>query len=126
MSLRLMKVRYVLQIDLFILRTAPHHPLVYISANLEMFLRTHGKPTPQFIREIADKTLLVGMSSTVFRDAKYTSHEVTVDKEQLEWFEEVVKTHPSSEGWRIFVFTHAPPNGSGLRVLQENHVVNGT
>ena len=29
------------------------------------------------------------------------------------------------DGWRIFVFSHAPPMGSGLRVLQENHVVNG-
>jgi len=37
----------------------------------------------------------------------------------------VVSTHPASDGWRIFVFTHAPPIGSGLRVLQENHVVNG-
>lgn len=43
----------------------------------------------------------------------------------MAWFEEVVTTHPSAEGWKIFVFTHAPPNGSGLRVLQENHVVNG-
>ena len=35
------------------------------------------------------------------------------------------RTHPADEGWKVFVFTHAPPNGSGLRVLQENHVVNG-
>jgi len=94
-------------------------------ANLEMFLRVHNKPTPQFIRQIADKTLLVGLSSTVFRDAKYTSHEVTIDAEQLKWFEETVKAHPAEDGWKLFVFTHAPPNGSGLRVLQENHVVNG-
>jgi hypothetical protein len=94
-------------------------------ANLEMFLRVHGKPTPQFIRKIADKTLLVGLTSTVFRSAKYTSHEVTIDKEQLQWFEDTIKAHPADEGWRIFVFSHAPPNGSGLRVLQENHVVNG-
>eukprot|EP00980_Cylindrotheca_fusiformis_P003005 scaffold695_cov113-Cylindrotheca_fusiformis.AAC.2 len=94
-------------------------------ANLELFLNAHGKPTPQFIRQIADKTLLVGMTSTIFREAKYTSHEVTIDQEQIDWFENVVKTHPSEEGWKVFVFTHAPPNGSGLRVLQENHVVNG-
>lgn len=94
-------------------------------ANLEMFLKTHGKPEPNFIREIADQTLLVGMTSTVFRDAKYTSHEVTIDQKQIDWFEQVLKDHPSTEGWKIFVFTHAPPNGSGLRVLQENHVVNG-
>lgn len=94
-------------------------------ANLEMYLRVHNKPTPHFFREIAEKTLLVGLGSTVFRDAKYTSHEVTIDDEQIAWFEETLKAHPSSEGWKIFVFTHAPPNGSGLRVLQENHVVNG-
>lgn len=90
-----------------------------------MFLRVHGKPAPHFSRQIADKTLLVGLTSTVFRDAVYTSHEVTIDKEQLAWFEQVVKDHPAEEGWKLFVFTHAPPNGSGLRVLQENHVVNG-
>jgi hypothetical protein len=95
------------------------------AANLEMFLRVHNKPTPQFMRQIADKTLLVGLSSTVFRDAKYTSHEVTIDAQQLAWFEQVVKDHPADDGWKLFVFTHAPPNGSGLRVLQENHVVNG-
>lgn len=94
-------------------------------ANLELFLRAHGKPTPQFKRQIAEKTLLIGLTSTLFRDAEYTSHEVTIDKEQLQWFEDTVKAHPAEEGWKLFVFTHAPPNGSGLRVLQENHVVNG-
>jgi hypothetical protein len=93
--------------------------------NLDMFLREHGKPAPHFIRQIADKTILLGLTSTVFRSAKYTSHEVTIDREQLQWFEDTVKAHPAEEGWKIFVFTHAPPNGSGLRVLQENHVVNG-
>lgn len=93
--------------------------------NLDLFLRAHNKPHPQFLQYVTDKTLIVGLTSTLFRDAKYTSHEVTIDQEQIDWFEDVVKTHPASEGWRIFVFTHAPPNGSGLRVLQENHVVNG-
>lgn len=93
--------------------------------NLDLFLRAHNKPTPQFIQYVADKTVLVGMTSTLFRDAKYTSHEVTIDQDQIDWFENVCQTHPASEGWKIFVFTHAPPNGSGLRVLQENHVVNG-
>jgi hypothetical protein len=93
--------------------------------NLKVFLREHGKPTMQFSRLIADKTLCIGMGSTVFRDAKYTSHEVTISDEQIAWFEKTLEDHPSEEGWKIFVFTHAPPNGSGLRVLQENHVVNG-
>jgi len=93
--------------------------------NLAMYLREHNKETPQFCRQIAEKTLLVGMGSTVFRDAKYTSHEVTIDDAQIAWFEQLLIDHPSKDGWKIFVFTHAPPNGSGLRVLQENHVVNG-
>eukprot|EP00956_Cyclotella_meneghiniana_P030625 scaffold77778_cov54-Cyclotella_meneghiniana.AAC.1 len=93
--------------------------------NLEMYLRTHKKESPHFCKQVADKTLLVGLGSTVFRDAVFTSHEVTIDQEQIDWFENLVKTHKAEEGWKIFVFTHAPPNGSGLRVLQENHVVNG-
>mmetsp|Transcript_16814 Transcript_16814/g.27897 ORF Transcript_16814/g.27897 Transcript_16814/m.27897 type:complete len:605 (-) Transcript_16814:97-1911(-) len=93
--------------------------------NLKVFLDQHGKPTPQFCRQVAEKTLLVGLCSTLFRDAVYTSHEVIVDDVQLAWFENLLETHPASEGWKMFVFTHAPPNGSGLRVLQENHVVNG-
>ena len=94
-------------------------------ANLYMYLREHNKPSPQFMRQIAYKTLLVGLGSTVFRAAKYTSHEVTIDDVQMDWFEKILRNHPSSDGWKVFVFTHAPPNGSGLRVLLENHVVNG-
>merc|ERR1719453_1675031 len=93
--------------------------------NLEAFMRIHKKPTPQFLTYVADKTLIVGLCSTVFRDAKYTSHEVTIDDEQLEWFQKACEDHPAEEGWKMFVFSHAPPIGSGLRVLQENHVVNG-
>lgn len=93
--------------------------------NLEVFMKAHNKPTAHFCREIAEKTLLVGLGSTIFREAPYTSHEVIVDQQQIDWFENLVKDKPADDGWKIFVFTHAPPNGSGLRVLQENHVVNG-
>eukprot|EP00613_Pedinella_sp_CCMP2098_P046933 CAMPEP_0171829918 /NCGR_PEP_ID=MMETSP0992-20121227/7956_1 /TAXON_ID=483369 /ORGANISM="non described non described, Strain CCMP2098" /LENGTH=670 /DNA_ID=CAMNT_0012445207 /DNA_START=26 /DNA_END=2038 /DNA_ORIENTATION=- len=95
------------------------------SANLEAYLRIHGKPTAQFARVVADKVLLVGLGSTVFREARYTSHEVIVDDEQIRWFEELLVSHPAEDGWKLFVFSHAPILGSGLRVLQENHVVNG-
>lgn len=93
--------------------------------NLRVFMEKHNKPTPQFARQIAEKTFLVGLGSTIFRDAKYTSHEVIIDDAQLAWFEQFLIDHPAEDGWKIFMFTHAPPNGSGLRVLQENHVVNG-
>jgi len=94
--------------------------------NLETFLRIMGKETPQFAHEIAPKTLLVGLGSTVFRDATYTSHEVFADAGQVAWFEKTIAEHPAEDGWNVFCFSHAPIIGSGLRVLQENHVVNGS
>jgi len=94
-------------------------------SNLEVYLRELGKKTPQFCHEVADKTLVVGLGSTKFRSAQYTSHEVVVDDEQIAWFEKTIAEHPASEGWKIFCFSHAPIIGSGLRVLQECHVVNG-
>ena len=94
-------------------------------ANMEAYLKAFDKPTPYFKRLLADKVMLVGLGSTVFRSAAYTSHEVYIDDEQVKWFKETIKSCPAEEGWRVFVFSHAPPMGSGLRVLQENHVVNG-
>ncbi|CAK0819710.1 unnamed protein product [Prorocentrum cordatum] len=93
--------------------------------NLEAYLNILGKETPQFCHQVADKVLLVGLGSTAFRTAQYTSHEVSIDKKQLEWFEDIIEKHPDSEGWQVFCFSHAPIIGSGLRVLQECHVVNG-
>lgn len=93
--------------------------------NLDAFMKYFNKPTPQFKRLVAEKTLLVGLSSVTFRTAVYTSHEVYVDDSQISWFEQLLKECPADDGWKIFVFSHAPPIGSGLRVLQENHVVNG-
>jgi len=80
---------------------------------------------PYFSRQIGERTLLVGLSTVRFRDSPYSSHECHVDDEQLEWFQKVIQSHPDKEGWRIIVFTHAPIMGSGLRVLQNVHVVNG-
>lgn len=93
--------------------------------NLEMFLKVHKKETPQFCREIAYKTLLVGLGSTSFRSAPYISHEVIIDEAQITWFEHLLQTHSAKDGWKIFVFTHAPVMGSGLTILQENQVVDG-
>ena len=92
---------------------------------MDAYLHILNKPSPNFLREIAPKVLLVGLGSVLFRDAPYTSHEVVIDEAQIKWFEQLTATHKAEDGWRIFVFSHAPPMGSGLRVLQENHVVNG-
>ena len=71
------------------------------------------------------QTLVVGLGSTKFRSAQYTSHEVVVDEEQIAWFEKTIADHPASEGWKVFCFSHAPIIGSGLRVLQERLLLDG-
>ncbi|KAJ8606424.1 hypothetical protein CTAYLR_010003 [Chrysophaeum taylorii] len=92
--------------------------------NLAAYLDILGKESPEFCHEIAPKTLLVGLGSTTFRDATYTSHEVSIDERQIERFEKLLEA-TDDEYHRVFVFTHAPIIGSGLRVLQDVHVVNG-
>lgn len=67
-----------------------------------------GKDTPQFKREIAPKVVMIGLGSTKFRDAEFTSHEVVIDDEQLAWFEKTIKEYPSSEGWSVICYSHAP------------------
>jgi hypothetical protein len=94
-------------------------------ANLEAYLRHLGKKTPQFCHQVAEKVLVIGLGSTCFRGAQYTSHEVSIDQAQIDWFQKTVEKHPADDGWQIFVFSHAPIIGSALRVLQTNHVVNG-
>jgi hypothetical protein len=46
---------------------------------------------------------------------------VYVDDAQFAWFEQLVASHPQRP---IIVFTHAPPMGSGLKVVQNVHVKN--
>eukprot|EP00586_Coscinodiscus_wailesii_P014677 CAMPEP_0172492706 /NCGR_PEP_ID=MMETSP1066-20121228/23937_1 /TAXON_ID=671091 /ORGANISM="Coscinodiscus wailesii, Strain CCMP2513" /LENGTH=565 /DNA_ID=CAMNT_0013262487 /DNA_START=187 /DNA_END=1884 /DNA_ORIENTATION=+ len=95
------------------------------AANLAAWQRTFQKDTPYFSRRVGHRTLLVGLSTVRFRDAPFSSHECWVDPLQLSWFEDVVRRHSAEEGWKIIVFSHAPVVGSGLRVLQNVHVVNG-
>jgi Calcineurin-like phosphoesterase len=93
--------------------------------NLRAWMECFDKPTPQFCKRIGARTLLVGLSTVRFRAAPFSSHEVHVDDEQVRWFLDVVESHPAHDGWKILVFSHAPIMGSGLRVLQNVHVVNG-
>jgi hypothetical protein len=93
--------------------------------NLKGWMKCFGKSTPQFCQQIGEKTLLLGISTIRFREAPFSSHEVFIDDEQVEWFVRTVEAHPAEEGWKIIVFSHAPPIGSGLRVLQNVHVTNG-
>ncbi|GMH43730.1 hypothetical protein BSKO_11652 [Bryopsis sp. KO-2023] len=66
-------------------------------------------------------TVCIGLSTVRFRSAKYSCHEVFVDPEQVTWFKNMLAKYSDRN---VFVFTHAPPMGSGLKVLQEIHVKN--
>lgn len=55
--------------------------------NLNAYLSILGKETAQFKRLIAPKTMLIGLGSTVFREARYTSHEVIIDDAQVLYYE---------------------------------------
>ena len=59
--------------------------------------------------------LCLGLSTVRFRGNKDSVHEVYVDDEQLAWFEQQLE---SSAGRPVFVFTHAPPLGCGLKVVE--------
>lgn len=48
-------------------------------------------------------------------------HEVYIDDEQMAWFESVLAANQDKP---IIMFTHAPPMGSGLKVVQNVHVKN--
>jgi len=93
--------------------------------NLEAWMKAFKKRTPHFCTEIAEKVLCVGLSTVRFRDTAYSSHEVYIDEEQIEWFDRVLEHHSAKDGWKVLVFTHAPIMGSGLRTLQGVHIKNG-
>jgi hypothetical protein len=52
---------------------------------------------------------------------KLSVHEVYIDEEQMMWFEGILAANPHRP---IIVFTHAPPMGSGLKVVANVHVKN--
>lgn len=48
-------------------------------------------------------------------------HEVYIDDAQFQWFEAVLQQNRDKP---IIVFTHAPPMGCGLKVVEDVHVKN--
>ncbi|CAB1102864.1 unnamed protein product [Ectocarpus sp. CCAP 1310/34] len=92
--------------------------------NLAAFQAAFDKESPQFSAVIAEKTLCLGLSTVRFRDAEGSSHEVFIDEAQMRWFEQQLAAHSAEDGWKVMVFSHAPPMGSGLRVVQGVHIKN--
>ena len=64
-------------------------------------------------------TLLVFLSSEYHRRNLASPHEVKLSEQQINWFKEVVQNNAHRP---IYVFTHAPILGSGLKVLQSLHL----
>lgn len=95
------------------------------AANLQAWLKCFSLDAPYWSKQVARKTLIVGLSTTRFRESPFSSHEVFISDEQIAWFERTLELHPAAEGWKVFVFSHAPPLGCGLRVLQGVHIRNG-
>ena len=95
------------------------------ASNLQAWLNCFGLEVPYWSRQVARRTLLVGLSTTRFRESPFSSHEVHISDEQIAWFERTLESHPAADGWRVLVFSHAPPLGCGLRVLQGVHIRNG-
>jgi hypothetical protein len=62
------------------------------------------------------------LSGTGFRDNRGYKHEISIDDEQFAWFR---RTLEANRQRTTFVFTHAPPLGSHLRVLQYPHLRSG-
>lgn len=61
----------------------------------------------------------VCLSQTSFRRNEACHHEIRIEEEQRAWFERTVEEHADRP---IFVFSHAPILGSGIRVLQNLHL----
>jgi hypothetical protein len=61
----------------------------------------------------------ITLSQTSFRNNIGSHHDVHIDEQQLAWF---AQTLAENSDRPIFVFSHAPILGSGIRVLQDLHL----
>jgi hypothetical protein len=82
------------------------------------FCTTFGYERPYFTIEIGN-ALGVVLSSTSFRETRGFCHEVHIDQAQIDWFRE---TLAANRDRTTFVFSHCPPVGSQLGVIQNLHL----
>jgi hypothetical protein len=66
--------------------------------------------------------LHAGISSTRFRSNEFAHHEVYVDEHQVTWLRGVLENFMLEKP--VIVFSHAPPMGCGLKVINRLHVKN--
>jgi len=67
--------------------------------------------------------ICVGLSTTRFRGNHNSVHEVHIDRQQMDWLRETL-AHPAYRGRPTVLFSHAPPAGCGLKVINSVHVKN--
>ncbi|HEV3021345.1 MAG TPA: metallophosphoesterase, partial [Pirellulales bacterium] len=77
------------------------------------------QPKPYHLVDLGD-ALAICLSSTRFRANTGCCHEVHLDRRQVDWLR---TTLAENRRRPTFIFSHAPPMGSGLRVLQSIHLM---
>lgn len=90
-------------------------------ANINAWLHTFNQKSPYYSLTKGSFHFIF-LSTTRFRKNPQCCHEVYIDDDQFLWFEKEIKSHQNKN---IFVFSHAPIIGSGIRVLQNLHLRGG-
>mmetsp|Transcript_7724 Transcript_7724/g.21988 ORF Transcript_7724/g.21988 Transcript_7724/m.21988 type:complete len:387 (+) Transcript_7724:84-1244(+) len=88
--------------------------------NLQAWLMAFSQERHYWARDLGN-ILLIGLSTVRFRSNEFSVHEVFIDDEQLQWFKRTVADNADRP---VVVFSHAPPAGCGLKVVQNVHVKN--
>lgn len=89
-------------------------------ANLADFLSVFGMASPWYSAQFGDWTG-VFLSNERFRSHTVQRHEIYLSPGQCAWFEETLARATTP----VFVVCHAPPLGSGLRIIPELHLRGG-
>ncbi|PCJ62887.1 MAG: hypothetical protein COA79_01815 [Planctomycetota bacterium] len=89
--------------------------------NVNAWLKTFDKELPYYSIE-HENCIMAFLSTTQFRTNEFCIHEVFINQNQKDWFETLVQNNQDKE---IFVFSHAPILGSGIRVIQNIHLMAG-
>ena len=91
--------------------------------NLQAWQDCFGRE--HFFEQDAGGVLCLGVSTVKFRDAEFSCHEVHVDEAQLAFLEDRLARNAAAAAPKpVFMFTHAPALGSGLKCLDAVHVKN--
>ena len=83
--------------------------------NLAAWKHEFGHQSHHWVKDLGPAGVAIGLSTVRFRSSPASCHEIHVDDEQVAWFQEKLKEYADRP---VFVFSHAPPMGSGLTNLQ--------